>query len=121
MLFAISGVTRYRAGLSKAHPYGYYLSAQAHLNPTLVIGGPSAIQNLLLIARFGMYHHIGVSLWEIGAFCMRQCIELGYHTVPSRPVNALKEQIERRIFWDCYILDRICSSTLGKPLHIVAF
>ena len=68
MLFAISGVTRYRSGLSKEHPFGYYLAALAHIGSVQLIGTPDAIQNSLLIGRFGMYHHVGTSLWDISHF-----------------------------------------------------
>lgn len=61
MVFAISAVTRFRKGLSQEHPYGYYLAAQAYLGTTPLLGTLDAIQNLLLVSRFGMYHHIGKS------------------------------------------------------------
>lgn len=98
MIFAISGVTRYRAGLCKEHPFGYYLAALAYVKSISLIGSPDAIQNSLLMARFGMYQHIGTSLWDISQFCMRQCIELGYHAPPRAPVSAIEEQKQRRIF-----------------------
>jgi hypothetical protein len=118
MLFAISGVTRYRSGLSKEHPFGYYLAALAQIGSIPLIGSPDAIQNSLLIGRFGMYHHVGTSLWDISHFCMRQCIELGYHAPPQSPVTAIEEQKQRRIFWECYILDRYSSGILGRPFAI---
>lgn len=118
MIFAISGVTRHRAGLSKEHPFGYYLAALAHVKSAPLIGGPDAIQNSLLMARFGMYQHIGTSLWDISQFCMRQCVELGYHAPPRTAVLAIEEQKQRRIFWECYILDRYSSGILGRPFAI---
>lgn len=59
MVFALSGVTRYRASDSTDHPYGYHLAAQKYMSNTPLVGSLDAIQNLLLVARFGMYHHIG--------------------------------------------------------------
>ena len=118
MLFAISGVTRYRSGLSKEHPFGYYLAALAHIGSVPLIGTPDAIQNSLLIGRFGMYHHVGTSLWDISNFCMRQAIELGFHAPPQSPIPAIEEQKQRRIFWECYILDRYSSGILGRPFAI---
>jgi hypothetical protein len=96
MLFAISGVTRYRSGLSKEHPFGYYLAALAHIGSIPLIG----------------------SLWDISHFVLRQCIELGYHAPPQSPVAAIEEQKQRRIFWECYILDRYSSGILGRPFAI---
>jgi hypothetical protein len=65
-----------------------------------------------------MYHHIGQSLWDISHFCMRQCIELGYHAPPRKSLPAIEEQKQRRIFWECYILDRYSSGILGRPFAI---
>jgi hypothetical protein len=118
MIFAISGVTRYRAGISKEHPLGYYLAALALVQSIPLIGSPDAIQNSLLMARFGMYQHIGTSLWDISQFCMRQCVELGYHAPPQIVQAPLVEQKQRRIFWECYILDRYSSGILGRPFAI---
>lgn len=118
MIFAISGVTRYRAGISKEHPLGYYLAALALVQSIPLLGSPDAIQNSLLMARFGMYQHIGTSLWDISQFCMRQCVELGYHAPPRIVQAPLVEQKQRRIFWECYILDRYSSGILGRPFAI---
>ncbi|KAH7305218.1 fungal-specific transcription factor domain-containing protein [Stachybotrys elegans] len=118
MVFAISGVTRFRKGLTKEHPYGYFVAAQSYLQDIPLIGSLDAIQNLLLVARFGVYHHIGTSLWEISRFCMRQCVEHSLHTPPKSPIPPLQEQLQRRIFWDCYILDRYSSDVLGRPFAI---
>jgi hypothetical protein len=118
MIFAISGVTRYRAGISKEHPLGYYLAALALVQDIPLIGSPDAIQNSLLMARFGMYQHIGTSLWDISQFCMRQCVELGYHAPPRVAQAPLVEQKQRRIFWECYILDRYSSGILARPFAI---
>jgi hypothetical protein len=59
MVFAISAVTSYRSGISQEPPYGYYLAAQSYLRDIPLLGSIDAIQNLLLVARFGIYHHVG--------------------------------------------------------------
>jgi hypothetical protein len=118
MVFAISATTRHRAGLSTENPYGYFMAAEACLGSISLIKNIEAIQNLLLIARFGMYHHIGTSLWEISQLCMRQCIEWRLHVGQSDGLDPLTEQHRRRIFWECYVLDRYSSGILGRPFAI---
>lgn len=59
MVFSISAVTRYRQDTSLAHPYGYFLAAQAFLGTVPLVGSLEAVENLLLVSRFGMYYHIG--------------------------------------------------------------
>jgi hypothetical protein len=118
MVFAISATTRYRAGISNEHPYGYFMSAEKYLGSIPLIKDIDAIQNLLLVARFGMYHHIGTSLWEISQLCMRQCIEWQLQLRPTRFLDPMTEQHRRRIFWECYVLDRYSSGILGRPFAI---
>ena len=40
------------------------------------------------------------------------------HLPPLMPINPLDEQHRRRIFWECYLSDRYCSTTLGRPFAI---
>ena len=59
MVSAISSVKLYREGCVAEHPYGFYRSAQYLLPHIKTVGSINAIQNLMLIARFAMYYHIG--------------------------------------------------------------
>ncbi|RDW58920.1 fungal specific transcription factor domain-containing protein [Aspergillus mulundensis] len=49
---------------------------------------------------------------------MRLCIEQGLHKPPTTRKSLLHEQLERRVFWECYIIDRYSSITLDRPLAI---
>lgn len=59
----------------------------------------------------------GISIWEITRLCMRMCIEQNLHKPPSgsRKVTLLEEQLERRVFWESYMIDRYSSITLDRP------
>lgn len=118
MIFAISAVTRYRANLTAYHPYGYYQCALRWIDKVPLLGSADAIQNLLLVARFGMYYHVGISIWDVAQCSMRQCIELGYHASPATLLGPVEEQKRRRVFWECYIIDRYSSAVLGRPFAI---
>lgn len=108
--------------------------------------GVPAIQDLLLICRFGVYHHTGAfyspctgsphrnpravsdqghaaslsgtSIWDVVQLCVRMCIEQGLHQPPGRQLPLLEEQLQRRVFWECYMIDRYSSSTLDRPFAI---
>ncbi|ETN39802.1 uncharacterized protein HMPREF1541_06028 [Cyphellophora europaea CBS 101466] len=118
MVFAISSVTTYRRGLTHEHPYGYFRAALQYGTKVNLIGSLSGVQNLLLIARFAMYYHIDCSIWDMARLCMRQCIALGLHRPPARPIRPMDEQIQRNVFWDCYVHDRYSSGILGRPYAI---
>jgi hypothetical protein len=59
MILAIASVLVFRKGDHPHHPYGYFLSAMQHLDDSLLSRGLDSIQDLLLVGRFGIYHHIG--------------------------------------------------------------
>ncbi|KAH7400878.1 hypothetical protein DE146DRAFT_611320 [Phaeosphaeria sp. MPI-PUGE-AT-0046c] len=50
---------------------------------------------------------------------MRQCIEWQLHLRPTQALDPLTEQHHRRIFWECYVLDRYSSGILGRPFAIM--
>ncbi|KAL3484913.1 fungal-specific transcription factor domain-containing protein [Aspergillus germanicus] len=118
MILAIGSIHGFRRGTHEHHPYGYYLSAMHHFTAPILSRGLESIQDLLLIGRFGIYHHIGTSIWEITQLCMRLCVEQGLHQPPTTRKSLLDEQLQRRVFWECYVIDRYSSITLDRPLAI---
>ncbi|KAL3464486.1 fungal-specific transcription factor domain-containing protein [Aspergillus heterothallicus] len=118
MILAIGSIHAFRRGAHEHHPYGYYLSAMHSFTAPILSRGLESIQDLLLIGRFGIYHHIGTSIWEITQLCMRLCIEQGLHKPPVTRKSLLHEQLQRRVFWECYVIDRYSSITLDRPLAI---
>ncbi|KAJ5812470.1 hypothetical protein N7474_008771 [Penicillium riverlandense] len=120
MILAIGSVLPYRNGEFEHHPYGYYLSALKFFDDKFLSGGLASIQDLLLIGRFAIYHHIGTSIWEVTRLGMRMCIEQGLQksTLLSRKIGLLEEQLQRRVFWECYMIDRYSSITLVRPFAI---
>ena len=46
------------------------------------------------------------------------CTEHGLQKPPGASTNPLDEQMRRRIFWMCYIMDRYSSTTLNRPFAI---
>lgn len=51
---------------------------------------------------------------------MRMCIEQSLHRLPLSKsyVGLLHEQLQRRVFWECYMIDRYSSITLDRPVAI---
>ncbi|GAB1728461.1 hypothetical protein NU195Hw_g2370t2 [Hortaea werneckii] len=62
--------------------------------------------------------HPCMSTWEIARLVIRICVEEELHLEPILPMEPLHEQHRRRIFWECYVLDRHSSVTLGRPFAI---
>ncbi|KAI1393109.1 fungal-specific transcription factor domain-containing protein [Hypoxylon trugodes] len=118
MILANGSVIPHRNKTYSQHPFGYYLTAMQYFDPFFLSDGLEAIQNLLLICRFGIYYHIGTSIWEIIRLCMRLCIEQELERKSRKPLALLDEQLRRRIFWVCYVTDRYSSTTLNRPFAI---
>lgn len=60
----------------------------------------------------------GTSIWDVVQLCVRMCIEQGLHQPPRRQLPLLEEQLQRRVFWECYMINRYSSSTLDRPFAI---
>ncbi|KAK3645211.1 hypothetical protein LTR56_009263 [Elasticomyces elasticus] len=118
MICAIAAVPLRRRGVIDFHPYSFFLAACALTDNINILDGLDGIQNLLLIARFGVYFHTGISLWELARVCIRLCIELELHLSPLIALDPIHEQHQRRVFWECYVQDRYSSTTLGRPFAI---
>lgn len=153
MILATGSITLYRSGRHAHHSFGYYLVAMRHFDTEFMANGVSAIQDLLLVCRFSVYHHtgafsshyafnpahchirhtpdlrsvsdrghaaslLGTSIWDVVQLCVRMCIEQGLHQPPRQQLPLLEEQLRRRVFWECYMIDRYSSSTLDRPFGI---
>ncbi|ENH72248.1 Pyrimidine pathway regulatory protein 1 [Fusarium oxysporum f. sp. cubense race 1] len=70
MAIAIGSIRLFRDKTFDQHPFGFF-SAALEMNPPAesrynTLGN---IENLILIARFGVYYNIGCSLWELSRLC----------------------------------------------------
>ncbi|KAG5657965.1 hypothetical protein KAF25_006916 [Fusarium avenaceum] len=118
MICATGSVLPYRNRTHDRHPEAYYNAALQYLGPQFLTRGLESVQDLLLICRFGIYHPIGTSIWDIVRLCGRLCVELGLHSNPNIQGDLLQTQLRRRIFWQFYIIDRYSSTTLDRPFLI---
>ncbi|CAK1365575.1 unnamed protein product [Cercospora beticola] len=118
LICAISAVRLRRQGLLTQHPYSFFLSALRHAEHTNLLSGIIALQNLLLLNRFAVYYHTGVSTWDIGRICMHLCITLELHLKPLVSLSSSEEQHRRILFWESYVTDRHMSTILGRPFAI---
>jgi hypothetical protein len=120
IIVALGSIQPHRTGSHQCHPYGYYLSAMQNFDRFVVRDGLNPIQDLLLLTRFGIYYHIGTSIWAMVRLCIRMCVEQGLHRQQEAPSSGglLQEQMRRRVFWICYMMDRYSSITLNRPFAI---
>lgn len=58
------------------------------------------------------------SKWKLARQAMRICIQLGYHKKPVQALDPVTEQVQRRLFWCCYVQERFSACNLGRPIII---
>ncbi|RMY00463.1 hypothetical protein D0868_08991 [Hortaea werneckii] len=134
MICAIAAVRLHRRGIVDVHPCAFFQAARKYfakiplLAEYVIVGpiwcilshwqvsfeGPS----MLTFVRSANILIIGMSTWEIARLVIRICVEEELHLEPILPLEPLHEQHRRRIFWECYVLDRHSSVTLGRPFSI---
>lgn len=49
----------------------------------------------------------------LAGLAVRLCIELGLHRKSNRKEITLEKELEKRLFWSCYYVDREVSMALG--------
>ncbi|OJJ50349.1 hypothetical protein ASPZODRAFT_58113 [Penicilliopsis zonata CBS 506.65] len=105
-------------------PECFYAAAQEHMDAVIQLGGLEGVQAILSCAMYSLRGSIGVSVWftrSLSGLALRQCVELGYHRNPQRfkaKPNHLQMEMQRRVFWMAYNLDRCAAITLGRPFGI---
>ncbi|WVW84315.1 hypothetical protein I302_106349 [Kwoniella bestiolae CBS 10118] len=120
MILAISAqLTRERplAGLLRAEDY--YTLASPYLNVIVTLHNLANIQGLLLLAVYSLRDSKGPSVWYLTGVTLRLCIGMGLHRNAAgwalRTLSKYDIEMRKRVFWSCYILDRMMCLLLGRP------
>ncbi|KAF9965067.1 hypothetical protein BGZ70_005467 [Mortierella alpina] len=80
----------------------------------------STIQALLLMVVYRFTSaKSGGRVWVMLGMATRMAQDLGMHRNSSRwHLPPLETEIRKRLWWACYVLDRWCSASMGRPLAI---
>ena len=82
------------------------------------LGDSRSVTYLLLLALFCLKGASTPGAWTMAGLAMRLCIELGMHRKSPNSELSLDKELDTRIFWSCYYLDRGVSVALGKPFVV---
>ncbi|KAI1630313.1 fungal-specific transcription factor domain-containing protein [Exophiala viscosa] len=75
-----------------------------------------ALQALLLLTVFGLFHPRKGDIWKLLDFACRLSVELSYHTETNDDYEDQKSKKKRRsIFWGLYCIERTMGQHLGRP------
>lgn len=93
--------------------------AMTYFNDTLSKGNIAALECLLLLVSYSFFNRLGPDTWYLVGIATRLALGLGWHSEKSLE-SYPPEQRERfkRVFWSLYMMDRVVSTTLGRPLAL---
>lgn len=104
----------------------YFDRARDHLNSNFNLldtgdaGSLMLLQALLLIGQYLQATEKPAACWNVVGLAIRVAQELGLHReyqICSRP-SCIEQEICRRLWHGCVLMDRIVSMTFGRPLMV---
>lgn len=95
----------------------HYEAAIKNLDTILELGDARPVAFLLLLALYCLNEPKDPGAWTLAGLAVRLCIELGMHRKTRMSGITMATELNVRIFWSCYYLDRGVSVALGEPLQ----
>jgi hypothetical protein len=92
----------------------HYDAALQNMDAVLGLKDARSIVYLLLLALYCLRGPRDLGAWTVAGLAVRLCIELGLHKKSTIEEVSMERELEVRIFWSCYYLDRGISVALGK-------
>jgi hypothetical protein len=99
----------------------YWNAAMTHFNETLEEGDMEALNAILLQVSYSFFNQVGLNTWYLVGIGIRLALGMGLHTTPTKatiPIPKNVQEYRSRIFFSLYMMDRLVSITLGRPLGI---
>lgn len=77
------------------------------------------VQALLLMSHYLQGTLELKECWSLVGLMIRTALSLGLHLNPSGAVESMVErELRKRVWWGCYVIDRMLSMKFGRPLAI---
>ncbi|WEJ95144.1 hypothetical protein PSN45_002656 [Yamadazyma tenuis] len=98
----------------------FWKSANKTIGSVFQGHGISKLQNILLHLQYTLLVPKTGNLWQLSGTAMRLATEMGLNGEPdpSQYFDPLSLDLRRRLFWTCYCIDRILSTSMGRPTSI---
>lgn len=120
MVFAVASIDtkEQELTLQDAH-LDFFDVAMQHISGLLHSNSLETVQGLLLMTVFAVNERRRINSWHAIGLAVRTAIDLGLHRAStSSSSNILTMEMQRRVFWSVYALDRNISISLGRPCSI---
>jgi hypothetical protein len=91
----------------------HYEAALQNMDAVLELNDTRSIIYLLLMALYCLRGPKDPAAWTLAGLAVRNCIELGLHRKSPAGKITMERELDVRLFWSCYYLDREMSVALG--------
>ncbi|KAI1774282.1 fungal-specific transcription factor domain-containing protein [Hypoxylon cercidicola] len=119
LVYANSGLFLERAGeTGDFFAEQHYEAALEHMDDMLELKDTRSISYLFLMALYCLRAPRDPGAWTLAGLAMRLCIELGIHRRSSSSDVSIESELNKRIFWACFFLDREISGAIARPAAI---
>ncbi|RDW63907.1 hypothetical protein BP5796_10409 [Coleophoma crateriformis] len=117
LVFALGGRFLYETtGDNGDYQSEYHFEAALDKKDAILsLGDARTLIYLLLLAQQCLRIPKNMGAWTLVGFAMRLCVELGLHRRKRSKGPSIRSEMEKRLFWSCYYLDRELSISLGRP------
>ncbi|KAJ9614660.1 hypothetical protein H2200_002797 [Cladophialophora chaetospira] len=117
LVFAFGSDHASTTGRSAADRSRYFKRAKCLIfSGLLQMGTIELVQALLLM---GQYLHGSLELndcWTVVGLAIRTAQGLGLHLDPAKfTTNRIEQEVRKRIWWGCFVLDRVLGIKVGRP------
>lgn len=120
MVFALGSIDTKAQQITPPDAHLDFFDVAMHHLPGLINSNSlETVQGLLLITVFAINEPRRISSWHAIGVAVRTAVDQGLHRLStSSSSDMLLAEMQRRVFWSVYALDRNVSISLGRPCSI---
>lgn len=120
MVFALGSIDTKAQELTLPDAHlDFFDVAMQHIPGLVHSNSLETVQGLLLMTVFAVNERRRINSWHAIGLAVRTAIDLGLHRAStSSSSDILTTEMQRRVFWSVYALDRNISVSLGRPCSI---
>lgn len=120
MIYAIGAAILQMTDSYESTPPNRFLVTALQFDPTLRESiSISSIEAMLLLVLYNLRSTSNSSVWYMIGLAMRACVDFGLHRESRyKKLPPYEAQLQRRLFWSVYLIERHTAWALGRPFSI---
>ncbi|KAJ5691398.1 hypothetical protein N7488_012133 [Penicillium malachiteum] len=121
MVYAIGAAILQMTQTYESTPPNAFLVTALQFDPTLRESiSIASIEAMLLLVLYNLRSTSNSSVWYMIGLAMRACVDFGLHRdMRYKCLQPCEAQLQRRLFWSVYLIERHTAWSLGRPFSIM--